>query len=68
MQADQALLVEGTRHPRWLPFTLEHTDNFGDHRHFGESLAPNVLAGFNYELVQAIPTVGIYKYILKKKR
>ena len=28
----------------------------------------NVLAGLNYELVQAIPIVGVYKYILKKKR
>ena len=26
MQADQALLVAGTRHPRWLPFTIEHSD------------------------------------------
>ena len=44
IQADQALLVEGTRHPRWLPFAIEHTDNYSDHRHFGESLATNALA------------------------
>ena len=54
MQADQALLVEGTRHPRWLSFTLEHTDNYSDHRHFGESLAPNVLAGFNTNMKETL--------------
>ena len=54
MQADQALLVEGTRHPRWLPFTIEHTDNFSDHRHFGESLAPNALAGFNTKMKETL--------------
>ena len=54
MQADQALMVEGTRHPRWLSFTLEHTDNFSDHRHFGESLAPNVLAGFNTQMTETL--------------
>ena len=54
MQADQALLVEGTRHPRWLSFTLEHTDNFRNHRHFGESLAPNVLAGFNTQMKETL--------------
>ena len=54
MQADQALLVEGTRHPRWLAFTLEHTDNFGDHRHFGEHLAPNALAGFNTQMKETL--------------
>ena len=54
MQADQALLIEGTRHPRWLPFTIECTDNFGDHRHFGESLAPNVLAGFNTQMKETL--------------
>ena len=54
MQADQALLVEGARNPRWLPFTIEHTDNYGDHRHFGESLAPNALAGFNSQLKESL--------------
>ena len=54
MQADQALLVEGTRHPRCLSFTLEHTDNFRNHRHFGESLAPNVLAGFNTQMKETL--------------
>ena len=54
MQANQALLVEGTRHPRWLSFTLEHTDNFSNHRHFGESLAPNVLAGFNTQMTETL--------------
>ena len=54
MQADQALLVEGTRHPRWLPFTIEHTDNYSDHRHFGESLAPNALAGFNTKMKETL--------------
>ena len=54
MQADQALLIEGTRHPRWLPFTIEHTDNFGNHRHFGESVAPNTLAGFNTQLKETL--------------
>ena len=54
MQADQALLVEGTRHPRWLSFTLEHTDNYSDHRHFGESLAPNALAGFNTKMKETL--------------
>ena len=54
MQADQALLVEGTRHPRWLSFTLEHTENFHNHRHFGESLAPNVLAGFNTQMKETL--------------
>ena len=54
MQADQALLVEGTRHPRWLSFTLEHTENFRDHRHFGESLVPNVLAGFNTQMKETL--------------
>ena len=54
MQADQALLVEGTRHPRWLPFTIEHTDNYSDHRHFGESLAPNALAGFNTKMTESL--------------
>ena len=54
MQADQALLVAGTRHPRWLPFTIEHTDNYADHRHFGESLAPNALAGFNTKMKETL--------------
>ena len=54
MQADQALLVAGTRHPRWLPFTIEHTDNYADHRHFGESLAPNTLAGFNTKMTESL--------------
>jgi len=54
MQADQALLVEGTRHPRWLSFTLEHSDNFSDHRHFGECLAPNALAGFNTRMKETL--------------
>ena len=54
MQADQALLVEGTRHPRWLSFTLEHTDNYSDHRHFGESLSPNALAGFNTKMKETL--------------
>ena len=54
MQADQALMVEGTRHPRWLSFTLEHTDNYSDHRHFGESLAPNALAGFNTKMKETL--------------
>ena len=34
MQANQSLLVEGSRHPGWIPFTIEHTDNFSEHRHF----------------------------------
>lgn len=50
MQANQALLIEGTRHPRWLSFTVEHTDNYGDHRHFGEALAPNSVSGFNIKM------------------
>ena len=54
MEADQALLVEGARHPRWLPFTIEHTDNYSDHRHFGESLAPNALAGFNTKMTESL--------------
>ena len=54
MQADQALLVEGTRHPRWLPFTVEHTDNYSEHRHFGESLAPYTLAGFNTKMTESL--------------
>jgi hypothetical protein len=54
MQADQASLVEGTRHPRWLPFTIEHTDNDSDHCHFGESLAPNALAGFNTKMTESL--------------
>ncbi len=54
MQADQALLVEGTRHPRWLPFTIEHTNNYSDHRHFGESFAPNALAGFNTKMKETL--------------
>ena len=54
MQADQALLVEGTRHPRWLSFTVEHTDNYSDHRHFGEALAPNALAGFNTKMKETL--------------
>ena len=54
MQADQALLVEGTRHPRWLSFTVEHTENYSDHRHFGEALAPNALAGFNTKMKETL--------------
>ena len=50
MQANQALLIEGTRHPRWLSFTVEHTDNYGDHCHFGEALAPNSVSGFNIKM------------------
>ena len=50
MQANQALLIEGTRHPRWLSFTVEHTDNYGDHCHFGEALAPNTVSGFNIKM------------------
>jgi hypothetical protein len=54
MEADQALLVEGARHPRWLPFTIEHTDIYSDHRHFCESLAPNALAGFNTKMTESL--------------
>ena len=54
MQADQALLVEGTRHPRWLPFTIERTDNYSDHRHFGESLALSALDGFNSKMTESL--------------
>ena len=54
MQADQALLVEGTRHPRWLPFTIEHSDNYREHRHFGESLSPHTLAGFNTKMTETL--------------
>lgn len=54
MQADQALFLEGDRNPGWLPFTIEHTDNYSDHRHFGEPLAPNTLAGFNANLKESL--------------
>ena len=54
MQADQALFVEGARHPHWLPFTIEHTDNYKEHRHFGESLAPHTLAGFNTKMKESL--------------
>ena len=54
IQADQALLVEGTRYPGWLPFTIEHTDKYSDLRHFGEALAPNALAGFNTKMTASL--------------
>ena len=54
MQADQALFLEGDRNPGWLPFTIEHTGNYSDHRHFGEPLAPNTLAGFNTNLKESL--------------
>ena len=54
MQADQALFVEGTRNPRWVTFTIEHTDNFSEHRHFGESLAPHTLGGFNTQMKESL--------------
>ena len=33
IQANQQLLIEGSRHPGWILFTIEHTDNFSDHLH-----------------------------------
>ena len=54
MQANQALLIEGTRHLRWLSFTVEHTDNYSDHRHFGEALSRNALSGFNTEMKESL--------------
>lgn len=50
MQANQALLVQGDRNPDWIPFTIEHTDNISEHRHFGEQVVPNALGGFNTSL------------------
>ena len=54
MQANQALLIEGTRHPRCLSFTLEHTDNYSDHRHFGEALSRNALSVFNTKMKESL--------------
>ena len=54
IQADQALLVQGARNPDWVPFTLEHTDNIAEHRHFGEALSPRTLGGFNTRLDQTL--------------
>ena len=50
MQANQAMLVQGDRNPEWIPFTIEHTDNFSEHRHFGEVVVPHALGGFNTSL------------------
>ena len=54
MQANQTLLIEGTRHPRWLSFTVEHTDNYSDHRHFGEALSRNALSVFNTKMKESL--------------
>ena len=54
MQANQSLLVEGSRHPGWIPFTIEHTDNFSEHRHFGESITPHAMGGFNTRLKESL--------------
>ena len=54
MQANQLLLIEGSRHPGWIPFTIEHTDNFSEHRHFGESITPYTLGGFNTQLKETL--------------
>ena len=47
VQPDQALLVQGARNPDWVPFTIEHSDNISEHRHFGEALSARTLGGFN---------------------
>ena len=54
IQADQALLVQGTRNPDWVPFTIEHSDNITEHRHFGEALSPRTLGGFNTRLNESL--------------
>jgi len=54
VEADQALLVQGGRNPDWVPFTIEHTDNISEHRHFGEALSPRTLGGFNTRLDQTL--------------
>ena len=54
MQANQAMLVQGDRNPDWIPFTIEHTDNFSEHRHFGERVIPNALGGFNTSLKETM--------------
>ena len=54
MQANQAMLVQGDRNPEWIPFTIEHTDNFSEHRHFGEEVAPHALGGFNTSLQETM--------------
>ncbi len=54
MQANQSLLIEGSRHPGWIPFTIKHTDNFSEHRHFGESITPYTLGGFNTQLKETL--------------
>lgn len=50
MLANQSLLLQGSRNPRCLPFTIEHTNNFAEHRHFGEKVLPNTLGGFNLQM------------------
>ena len=47
-------MIEGTRHPRCLSFTLEHTDNYSDHRHFGEVLSRNALSVFNTKMKESL--------------
>ena len=54
VQADQALLVQGARNPDWVPFTIEHSDNISEHRHFGEALSARTLGGFNTRLDQTL--------------
>ena len=54
IQADQALLVQGGRNPDWVPFTIEHSDNIAEHRHFGEAVSPRTLGGFNTRLDQTL--------------
>ena len=54
VQADQALLVQGARNPDWVPFTIEHSDNISEHRHFGEALSARTLGGFNPRLDQTL--------------
>ena len=54
MQANQAMLVQGDRNPDWIPFTIEHTDNISEHRHFGEEVVPNALGGFNTSLKETM--------------
>ncbi|WP_392350475.1 helix-turn-helix domain-containing protein [Parasynechococcus sp.] len=53
MQANQSLLIEGSRHPNWIPFTIEHSTNFAEHRHFGEPVMPHTMGGFNTQLKES---------------
>ena len=54
VQANQALLVQGDRNQDWIPFTIEHSNNIAEHRHFGESLPVNALGGFNTALKESM--------------